>query len=66
MNEVKLANLKLQVEHLLSSYNNICAENKLLRTKLSKVTQERAVLLDKIEVTRKQVRTVIEKIKEHL
>lgn len=58
-----LAALELQVEVLLKRYQELSNENALLRTKLAKSLQEKAILFHKVQKTILAIKQIIGQIK---
>ena len=65
-NEEQLIHLELQIESLLESRDHLKSENNSLRHKLSKITQERAMLAEKNKTATSKIKKIIGHLKEEI
>lgn len=66
MDKVDLVNLELQIETLLQTHEKLRTENGSLRQKLSKLTQERAELVDKNNKAATKIKRIISLLRSEM
>lgn len=66
MTEVEFVDLESKIEMLLKSRDQLKAENASLRQKLTKITQQRAELLDKNQKAAAKIRRFIEQLRNEI
>ena len=64
MTTLELNNLESQIENLLKLHRQMRAENHSLQQKLGKLTQERAILLEKNQKATVKIKRIISQLKE--
>jgi uncharacterized protein (TIGR02449 family) len=65
-NNADLSELELQIDTLVKRYQEINNENILLRSKLAKLLQEKAFLIDKKQKTIAKVKQIISQVRAEL
>lgn len=66
MSETVLNNLESQIEALLKTHQQFRAENQLLQQKLVKLTQERAVLLEKNQKAITKIKRMVAQLRNEI
>lgn len=66
MTEVEFVDLEAKIETLLKSRDQLKAENASLRQKLTKITQQRAELLEKNQKAAIKIRRCIEQLRDEI
>ena len=64
--ETKIISLELQLDHLLNSHHQLGLENQSLRQKLTKLTQERAHLLEKNQQATVKIKRILAQLKKEV
>lgn len=64
--DTHITGLELQIDTLLKRYQELCNENSLLRKKMAKLLQEKAVLVDKKQKTVAKIKQIISQVKTEL
>ncbi len=66
MQNPNLANLELQIEYLLQTFERLRSENLFLRQKLIKLTQERADLTDKNKKAATKIKRIVSQLRSEV
>jgi uncharacterized protein (TIGR02449 family) len=66
MDPIEFVNLELQIESLLQTYEKLRSENNYLRQRLTKLTQERAELLDRNKKATVKIKRIISQLRSEI